>query len=152
MVGACGGQRCLAGDGVLNSSEMPAAKVMLFFFFRCFSFECGSCSCQSCPPATARACHCKQRGHPISPSLAAAQAWAQGAATSRAAGSDRGGLGEAGRGWGHHRGSLPMERYGLGTTCADHCPSAQLWCLASKSWSLPARFGGATGPHHRHQA
>lgn len=33
MVGACGGQRCLAGDGVLNSSEMPAAKVMLFFFF-----------------------------------------------------------------------------------------------------------------------
>lgn len=32
MVGACGGQRCLAGDGALNSSEMPAAKVILLFF------------------------------------------------------------------------------------------------------------------------
>lgn len=31
MVGACGGQRCLAGDGALNSSEMPAAKVILLF-------------------------------------------------------------------------------------------------------------------------
>ena len=31
MVGAVGGQRCLAGDGALNSSEMPAAKVILLF-------------------------------------------------------------------------------------------------------------------------
>lgn len=31
VLGACGGQRCLAGDGALHSSEMPAAKVILLF-------------------------------------------------------------------------------------------------------------------------
>lgn len=31
VLGACGGQRCLAGDGSFHSSEMPAAKVILLF-------------------------------------------------------------------------------------------------------------------------
>lgn len=32
-VGACGGQRCLAGDSAQNSSKMPAAKVILYLLF-----------------------------------------------------------------------------------------------------------------------
>lgn len=125
MAGACGGQRCLAGDGALTSSEMPAAKVILLFLSP-LNLKAADVRAVVLPqlwPVTASRTPYSSIHRPHSPgTLSCSVSPMRGQVPPPwLCGSETGGLGEVG--WGQHGDSPTSERYGLGKRRGDqlHC-------------------------------